>query len=389
MQEVVIVSAVRTPIGRGVKGTLATTRPDDLAALVIGEAVKRSGIDPGSVEDVIMGCAMPEGEQGLNVARMASLLAGLPERAAAVTVNRFCASGLQAIAQGAAAIAVGSAEVVVAGGVESMSMVPMGGNKPSTNLGLFVKRPGTYMGMGVTAENLAAKFEISRQESDEFALRSHQLAAAAQDKGYFKDELLTVPVRVDTRHGVTVETQMMPFASDELVRRDTSLERLAALKPAFKTDGTVTPGNSSPISDGAAAVVLMSAETARKRGLTPLGTFVHYAVAGVPPEYMGIGPVHAVPRVLDRAGVNLKDIALMELNEAFAAQALAVLRELRVPLERVNPNGGAIALGHPLGCSGARLVVTALSELKRRGGGLGLVTMCVGGGQGAAGLLRV
>lgn len=389
MQEVVIVSAVRTPIGRGVKGTLASTRPDDLAALVIGEAVKRSGIDPGSVEDVIMGCAMPEGEQGLNVARLASLLAGLPEKTAAVTVNRFCASGLQAIAQGAAAIAVGSAEVVVAGGVESMSMVPMGGNKPSTNLGLFVKRPGTYMGMGVTAENLAAKFEISRQESDEFALRSHQLAAQAQDKGYFKDELLTVPVRVDTRYGVTVETTMVPFATDELVRRDTSLERLAALKPAFKTDGTVTPGNSSPISDGAAAVVLMSAEMAQKRGLTPLGTFLHYSVAGVPPEYMGIGPVQAVPRVLDRAGVNLKDVALMELNEAFAAQALAVLRELRVPLERVNPNGGAIALGHPLGCSGARLVVTALSELKRRGGGLGLVTMCVGGGQGAAGLLRV
>ncbi len=389
MQEAVIVSAVRTPMGRGVKGTLAATRPDDLAALVIAEAVKRAGIDPSVVEDVVMGCAMPEGEQGLNIARLASLLAGIPEGAAAVTVNRFCASGLQAVAQAAAAIQTGSAEIVVAGGVESMSMVPMGGNKPSTNLALFEMRPGTYMGMGITAENLATQYKISRQEADEFALRSHELAARAQDKGNFKDEMLDVPVRLDKRHGVSVESQVVPFKTDELVRRDTSLERLGALKAAFKTDGTVTPGNSSPISDGAAALVLMSAARAKALGLTPLATFLHYSVAGVAPEYMGIGPVKAVPRVLERAGASLDDIKVMELNEAFAAQSLAVLRELKIPLERVNPNGGAIALGHPLGCSGARLVVTAINELKRQGGGLGLATMCVGGGQGAAGLIRV
>lgn len=389
MQEAVIVSAVRTPMGRGLKGTLAATRPDDLAALVIAEAVKRAGIDPASVEDVVMGCAMPEAEQGLNVARLASLLAGIPEHAAAVTVNRFCASGLQAVAQAAAAIQTGSAEIVVAGGVESMSLVPMGGNKPSTNLALFEMRPGTYMGMGITAENLATQYSITRQEADEFALRSHELAARAQDRGHFDAEVLAVPVRVDKRHGVTVESEVVPFKADELVRRDTSLERLAALRPAFKSDGTVTPGNSSPISDGAAALVLMSAAKARDLGLTPLATFLHYSVAGVAPEVMGIGPVRAVPRVLERAGVSLDDIKVMELNEAFAAQSLAVLRELKIPLERVNPNGGAIALGHPLGCSGARLVVTAINELKRQGGGLGLATMCVGGGQGAAGLLRV
>lgn len=389
MHEAVIVSAVRTPMGRALKGTLAATRPDDLAALVIAEAVKRAGIDPASVEDVVLGCAMPEGEQGLNVARLASLLAGIPDHAAAVTVNRFCASGLQAVAQAAAAIQTGTAEIVVAGGVESMSMVPMGGNKPSTNLALFEMRPGAYMGMGITAENLATQYSITRQEADEFALRSHELAARAQDKGHFADEILDVPVRVDKRQGVSVESQVQPFKTDELVRRDTTLERLAALKPAFKTDGTVTPGNSSPLTDGAAALVLMSAEKARALGLTPLGTFLHFSVAGVAPEIMGIGPVQAVPRVLERAGARLDDIKVMELNEAFAAQSLAVLRELKIPLERVNPNGGAIALGHPLGCSGARLVVTALGELKRQGGGLGLATMCVGGGQGAAGLLRV
>lgn len=388
-RQAVIVSAVRTPVGRGIKGTLAATRPDDLAALVIKEAIARAKVDPSSVDDVIMGCAMPEGEQGLNVARMAALLAGLPETVPGVTINRFCSSGLQSIAMAAQSIISGMADVVVAGGVESMSMVPMSGNKPSTNLQLLDTRPGAYLGMGLTAEKLAAKYSISRTAQDEFALRSHERGAAAQDAGRFNEETIAVPVRVDKRKGTAIESTSIPFAQDELIRRDTSLERLAKLPPAFLQGGSVTAGNSSPISDGASAVVVMSDARALELGITPLATFVTYAVSGVAPEIMGIGPVTAVPKALDRAGLKLSDLNVIELNEAFAAQSLAVLHELGIDPLKVNENGGAIAMGHPLGCSGAKLTTTALHELKRRGGGHALVTMCVGGGQGAAGIFRV
>ncbi|HEY3999493.1 MAG TPA: thiolase family protein [Candidatus Xenobia bacterium] len=389
MENVVIVSAVRTPMGRALKGTLAWTRPDDLAALVIKEAVKRAGIEPGQVEDVLMGCAMPEGEQGLNIARMALLLAGFPDQVAGATINRFCSSGLQAVANAAQAIATGMADCVVAGGVESMSMVPMTGNKFSANLRLLDQTPGAYLGMGQTAELLAEKYKITRAEQDAFALQSHQRAAAAQDAGKFKDEIVPVPVRVEHRQGTKIESRTVPFDKDELVRRDTNLESLGKLRPSFNPKGSVTPGNSSPLTDGAAALVLMSETRAKALKLKPLGRFITFSVAGVPPEIMGIGPVKAVPKVLDRAGVKLSDIKVIELNEAFAAQSLAVIRELKLPEDRTNPNGGAIALGHPLGCSGARLTATALYELRRQGGGYGLITMCIGGGQGAAGLIQV
>ncbi|MHB2016983.1 MAG: thiolase family protein [Candidatus Xenobia bacterium] len=389
MEKVVIASAVRTPMGRAIKGTLAFTRPDDLAALVLQEAVKRAGITPEAVEDVILGCAIPEGEQGMNVARMALLLAGFPHHVPGVTVNRFCSSGLQAVAMGAQEIATGAVDVVVAGGVESMSLIPMTSNKFSANLRLLESTPGVYLGMGHTAENVAQKYHVSRQDADAFALRSHQRAAAAQDAGHFKDELVAVPVRADERRGTQVTEKTMPFDKDELVRRDTTLEALSQLKPSFHPKGTVTAGNSSPLTDGAAAVVLLSERKAKELGIKPLGEFLSFSVAGVPPEIMGIGPVNAVPRALDRAGVKLGDLKVIELNEAFAAQALAVIRKLKLPEERTNPNGGAIALGHPLGCTGARLVATALYELRRQGGGHGLITMCIGGGQGAAGIIRV
>lgn len=390
MQEVVIVSAVRTPVGRGKKGTLTNTRPDDLAALVLQQVLARVGVSAAEVEDVVLGCAMPEGEQGLNIARQASLLAGYPNEVAAVTVNRFCASGLQAVAQAAHAIQAGMLDCVVAGGVESMSMIPMGGFRSAVNARLLDSRPGAYMGMGHTAERLAARYGVTRQESDEFALASHAKAAAAQARKAFEEEIVPVPVRQDRRKGAQIVSSTVDFAHDELVRADSSPESMASLKPSFKPDGVCTPGNSSPLSDGAAALLLMSKARAEKLGLKPLAKFLGFAVAGVDPEIMGIGPAYAIPKLLQRTDRKISDVAVIELNEAFAAQALAVGKEYReLDFGRVNPNGGAIALGHPLGCSGAKLTVSAVHELRRRGGGLGIITMCIGGGQGAAGLIEV
>lgn len=385
----VIVSALRTPVGRGRKGSLSATRPDDLAALVLKETLARTGVAAGVVEDVIMGCAMPEGEQGFNIARLALLIAGFPDTVPGVTVNRFCSSGLQAVALAAQAIMSGMAECVIAGGVESMSMVPMTGNKPSMNLKLQQTIPGAYLGMGLTAENLARKYSISRTEQDEFALESHRKADQAQNAGKFDDELVKVPVRVDKREGAKIESKTVEFGRDELVRADSTLEDLAKLRPSFHLKGSVTPANSSPISDGAAALMLMSEAKAEALGLKPLAEFLSFAVGGVPPEIMGIGPVVAVPKALKLAGLDMGAVDLIELNEAFAAQSIAVIKEMGLPTEKINVNGGAIALGHPLGCTGAKLTATAVHELKRRGGGHALVTMCIGGGQGAAGVLKV
>ena len=389
MAEAVIVSAARTAVGRGKKGSLANTRPDDLAALVIKESVKRANIDPKLVEDVILGCAMPEGEQGLNFARVASLLADLPDSVSAMTVNRFCASGLQTIALGAQSIMSGMTECVVAGGAELMSMVPMSGNKPSMNMNAVDKRPGVYMNMGLTAERVADQWKISRADQDAFAADSHAKAAKAIAEGKFKEEVVPVSVRIDKLNGKGLVSSTMEFATDELVRADTTVEKLATLPAAFKLNGSVTAGNASPFSDGAAAVVMMSADKAREVGAKPLARFIAFATSGVAPEIMGIGPIEAVPKVLKVAGLRLEDIDLFELNEAFAAQALAVVRELKIPTEKLNVNGGAIALGHPLGCSGAKLSVQLIHELKRRGGRYGMVTMCIGGGQGAAGIFEI
>ena len=387
MTDAVIVSAVRTAAGKAPNGTLRGTRPDELAAAVIAEALKRApGLDAGEIEDVILGCAMPEGEQGMNVARIASLRAGVPVTASAVTVNRFCSSGLQAIAYAAERIMVGGSSAIVAGGTESMSMIPMGGLKISPNPGLIATYPDVYLSTGLVAENHVKDYGISREEQDAFALRSHQRAVAAIDAGRFTEEILPVTARVfDTASGKTIETV---FAVDEGPRRDTSAAALAKLRPAFHVSGSVTAGNSSQTSDGAAAVVVMSAARARERGLTPLARFVAYATAGVEPEKFGIGPVPAISKVLGLAGLTLDQIDLVELNEAFAAQALACLRELPIDPERLNVNGGAIALGHPLGCTGAKLTTTLLHELRRRNGRYGLVTMCVGGGMGAAGIFE-
>jgi len=377
MREAVIVSAVRTAVGKAPKGTLKTTRPDDMAATAIRGALERvPAVTPEMVEDVILGCAMPEAEQGMNVARIASLIAGLPSSAAAVTVNRFCSSGLQAIAMAAQSIATGQAEVAVAGGTESMSLIPMGGHRIAPNPGLLDRYPDSYLGMGITAEILAKKQGITREKADAFSLESHRRAVAAIEAGRFKDEI--VPLKVG---GVVFDT-------DEGPRRDTTPEALAKLKPAFASDGIVTAGNSSQMSDGAAAAVLMSAEKAKALGLEPLGRLVAFAVAGVPPEIMGIGPVEAVPRALKQAGLTLADIDLVELNEAFAAQALAVIEALGLDQAKVNVNGGAVALGHPMGATGAKLTAQILSELKRRKARYGLVTMCVGGGMGAAGIIE-
>lgn len=385
----VIVSALRTPVGRGRKGSLANTRPDDLAAVVLKATLEKTGVSADAIEDVILGCAMPEGEQGFNIARLALLLAGFPDTVPGVTVNRFCSSGLQAIAQAAQAVASGMAECVIAGGVESMSMVPMTGYHPSMNLRLQRDIPGAYLGMGMTAENLARKYSISREEADAFSVESHHKAAAAIAAGKFKDEIVPVSVRVDKRKGATIESSTRNFDVDELVRADASAETMGGLRPSFHVKGSVTPGNSSPISDGAAATLVMSKARAKAEGLEILAEFVSFAVGGVPPEIMGIGPVVAVPKALKLAGLEMSQIDVIELNEAFAAQSLAVIREMGLPTEKINVNGGAIALGHPLGCTGAKLTATAIHELRRRGGGYGLVTMCIGGGQGAAGILKV
>ena len=389
MREAVIVSSVRTPIGRAFKGTLRSTRPDELAAVAIKGALDRvPQLNSKEIEDVILGCAMPEAEQGMNVARIASLRAGLPVEASAITINRFCSSGLQAIAMAAERIMAGAAEVMVAGGTESMTMIPMGGNKISPNPWLVEHYPDAYLSMGLTAERLAKRFAITREAADEFSLRSHQKAMAAIQSGKFDDETVPVPVSFTTPNGSKPKRQEIVFKIDEGPRADTSLEALAGLKPAFHVKGTVTAGNSSQMSDGAAAAVVMSAERARSLGIKPLARFVAFATAGYKPEEMGLGPVFAIPKVLKLAGLKLSDIDVIELNEAFAAQALAVIQEAALDPERVNPNGGAIALGHPLGCTGAKLTATIICEMKRRNAHYGLVTMCVGGGMGAAGIFE-
>jgi len=407
MNDAVIVSAVRTAIGKAPNGTLRGTRPDELGAVVIAEALRRApGIDPSEVDDVIMGCAMPEAEQGMNVARIASLRAGIPVSASAVTVNRFCSSGLQAIAYAAERIMCGSAAVIVAGGTESMSLVPMGGHKIAPNPTLIDRYPDVYLSTGLVAENHARETGISRAEQDAFALRSHQRALAAIDAGRFVDEIAPVTANLieevrlkpDPAYGgatyggtavaVAPRTRQVIFAVDEGPRRDTSAEALAKLRPAFHAAGSVTAGNSSQISDGAAAVVVTSTERAKTAGLTPIGRFICFATAGVEPERFGVGPVPAIRKALKLAGLTLDQIDLVELNEAFAVQVLACLKELPIDPERLNVNGGAIALGHPLGCTGAKLTTTLLHEMKRRNARYGMVTMCVGGGMGAAGIFE-
>jgi acetyl-CoA acyltransferase len=392
MQDAVIVSAVRTPVGKAPNGTLRGTRPDELAATVIAEALRRApGVDAAEIDDVILGCAMPEGEQGLNVARIASLRAGVPVSASAVTINRFCSSGLQAIAFAAERIMCGFSSAIVAGGTESMSLVPMGGNKLSPNPALVDSYPDVYLTTGLVAENHARESGISREAQDAFALGSHQRAIAAQQAGRFAEEIVPIATRlVDGApgNGGKPVTRDVVFAADEGPRRDTSPEALAALRPAFHVHGTVTAGNSSQTSDGAAAVIVTSAAYARERGLRPLARFVAFAIAGVEPERFGIGPVPAVQKVLKIAGLTLDQMDLVELNEAFAAQVLACLKELPIDPDRLNVNGGAIALGHPLGCTGAKLTATILHEMRRRSARYGLVTMCVGGGMGAAGIFE-
>jgi acetyl-CoA acyltransferase len=389
MREVVLVSSVRTPVGRAYKGTLRATRPDDLGAIAIKGALERiPQLDPKEIEDVILGCAMPEAEQGMNVARTSSLRAGLPIEISAMTINRFCSSGLQSIAMAAERIAGGGAEVMVAGGTESMSMVPMGGHKISPNPWLVDHYPDSYLSMGLTAERVGQRFGITREQADEFSLQSHQKALAAIQAGKFEDEIVPVPVSFTTPNGSKPKRQEIAFKVDEGPRADTSLEALLSLRPAFHAKGTVTAGNSSQMSDGAAAAVVMSGERAKQLDIQPLVRYVSFATAGYKPEEMGLGPVFAIPKALKLAGLKLSDIDVIELNEAFAAQALAVIKEAGLDPARVNPNGGAIALGHPLGCTGAKLTATVIRELKRRKGRYGMVTMCVGGGMGAAGIFE-
>jgi acetyl-CoA acyltransferase len=389
MKEVVIASSVRTPVGKAYKGTLRATRPDELGAIALRGALERvPQLDPKEIEDVIMGCAMPEAEQGMNVARIASLRAGLPVECSAMTVNRFCSSGLQAIAMAAERIMAGGAEVIVAGGLESMTMIPMGGHKVSVNPWLVANYPDAYLSMGLTAERIAKQFGITREQADEFSLRSHQKALAAIQAGKFDDEIVPVPVSFTTPNGSKPKRIEIIFKTDEGPRADTTLEALAALKPAFHAHGIGTAGNSSQMSDGAAAAVVMSAERAKALGIKPLARFVAFATAGYKPEEMGVGPVYAIPKALRLAGLKLNDIGVIELNEAFAAQALCVIQQAKLDPERVNPNGGAVALGHPLGCTGAKLTATIIRELKRRNGRYGIVTMCVGGGMGAAGIFE-
>ena len=400
MPEAVIVSSVRTPVGRAYKGSLRATRPDDLAALAIKEALARvPGLDAKEIDDVILGCAMPEGEQGMNVARIAALRAGLPVETSAMTINRFCSSGLQAIALAAERIRGGSANIIVAGGTESMSMVPMDGNKISPNPWLVDHYPDAYINMGLGTENIARKFGITREQADEFSLNSHKKALAAMAAGNFKEETIPVEVKITSlpngngafskpKAPVKPATQAFVFATEELPRADTNLDVLAKLKPAFHAQGTVTAGNSSPMSDGAAASVVMSDARAKSLGVKPLARFVAYATAGVLPEEFGIGPVAAIPKALKLTGLSLNDIAVIELNEAFAAQSLAVIQQAGLDPAKVNPNGGAIALGHPLGCTGAKLTASIIRELQRRNARYGMVTMCIGGGMGAAGILE-
>jgi acetyl-CoA acyltransferase len=389
MREIIIASSVRTAVGRAFKGTLRATRPDELAAVAIKGALARvPELDPKEIEDVILGCAMPEAEQGMNVARIASLRAGLPVEVSAVTINRFCSSGLQAIAMAAERILAGGAEVMVAGGTESMSLIPMGGNKISPNPWLVDHYPDAYLSMGLTAERLAERFGITRAACDEFSLRSHQKALAAIQAGKFEDETVAVPVSFTTPNGSKPKRQEITFKVDEGPRADTSLEALGALRAAFHVKGVTTAGNSSQMSDGAAAAVVMSAERAKALGIKPLARYVSFATAGYKPEEMGLGPVFAIPKALKLAGLKLADIDVIELNEAFAAQALAVIQEGGLDPERVNPNGGGLALGHPLGCTGAKLTATLIREMKRRKARYGMVTMCVGGGMGAAGIFE-
>ena len=389
MSSAVIVSAVRTAVGKAPRGKLSATRPDDMVAFAMRAANERTpGLRAEDLDDIYIGCAMPEAEQGMNVARVAAFRAGIPYSVPAMTLNRFCSSGLQSIAFAADRIASGAAHTILAGGTESMSMIPMGGHKIAPNPALVEANPDTYLSMGLTAENIASEFRISREDQDAFALGSHRRALAAIDAGRFKDEIAALPV-----HEVMIESgrpasREFSFNIDEGPRRDTSMDALAKLKPAFKAGGTVTAGNASQMSDGAAAVIVMSHEKARSMGLRPLARFIGYATAGVRPEVMGIGPVEAIPKALKQVGLNLKDIDLIELNEAFAVQSLAVIRELGLDPSKVNVNGGAIALGHPLGCTGSKLTATLLYEMRRRGARYGMVTMCVGGGMGAAGIFE-
>jgi acetyl-CoA acyltransferase len=390
MKEAVVVSAVRTAIGKAPRGILKDTRPDDIAAIVIKEAVARAhGLKVEDVDDFVLGCAFPESDQGLNLARIVAMRAGFPYTLPGQTVNRFCSSGLQAIATAAYEIMVGAVDVMIAGGVEFMSQVPIMGLTPSPNPYLVEHNPQIYTSMGLTAENVADKFGITREEQDRFALLSHQKAAKAIKEGKFKEEIIPIPAKVrETKEDGTVTVKEVIFDTDEGVRYDASLEGMAALKSVFKAKGTVTAGNSSQTSDGAAAVVLMSREKAEAMKLKPMAAFRSFAVAGVPPEIMGVGPAYAVPKALKKAGLTLKDIGLVELNEAFASQSLYVIRELGLNLDIVNVNGGAIAMGHPLGCTGAKLTTTLLYEMKRRKVRYGLVTMCIGGGMGAAGIFE-
>ncbi len=389
MNTAYIVSSVRTAVGKAPRGALRATRPDEMGGAVVKEAIARvSGLEPGAIDDSIFGCAFPEGEQGMNLGHVVAHVAGLPDSVPGCTVNRCCASGLQAIAMASQAIAVGQADAMVAGGAESMSLMPPGGNFVAPNPGLMDTWPESYMTMGLTAERLAREFHISREEQDEFALRSHQRALAAIRAGRFKDEIAPLSIYTTTYRDGHLHSLASLFETDEGPRPDTSLEALAKLKPAFSAKGTVTAGNSSQMSDGAAATVVMSKQMCNDLDIQPMARLLGYAVAGVPPEIMGIGPVEAVPKVLKQVGLHLDDIGLIELNEAFAVQALAVIRKLGLDDRIVNVNGGAIALGHPLGCTGAKLTATLLHEMKRRGIRYGLCTMCIGGGMGAAGVFE-
>ena len=385
MKDIVIVDAVRSAVGRAHKGSLANKRPDELAGEVVKALMARvPSVKASEVEDLVLGCAMPEGEQGLNMARVVGLLGGLAEDSAGMTINRFCSSGLQAIALGAGAIAIGSNDIVIAGGVESMTMVPMTGNKITVSPEVMDHFPTAYTPMGITAENVASKFNISRADQDAFALASHKKATIAREAKKFEDEIVTVKAIKFNGN----EKTLVDYRQDELIRPDTTAEGLAGLKPVFSTKGSVTAGNSSPLSDGAAAVLMMSKENADKRGIKPLGYFRAYATVGVDPAIMGIGPIPAVQKLLQKTGLKISDIDLFEVNEAFASQSVYVQRTLGIPEDRLNVNGGAIALGHPLGCTGAKLTASILHELKRRNGKYGIVTMCIGGGMGAAGLFE-